>query len=73
MGEVRLYAPAPQTSYQDDGRPEDRLFAEVLRTSDDEDIRRKIEREERFDPDLWVVELEVDDDQFAALVIVTTP
>jgi hypothetical protein len=73
MGEIRLYAPAPQTSYPEEGRPDDRLFAEVLRTTDEDELTKKIGREEKFDPDLWVVELEIDDAQFLTLVSVTTP
>lgn len=72
LGEVTLYAPAPQTSYGEAG-PQERLFAEVLRTGDDEDVAKRIAREARFDPDLWVVELEVDDATFSRLVTVTTP
>ena len=72
LGEVRLYAPAPQTSY-DEARPDDRLFTEVARTTDDEEIAGRIEREARFDPDLWVVELEVGEEVFPELVPLTTP
>lgn len=72
MGEVRLYAPASQTSY-DEARPQERLFTEVLRTLDGEEAARRIGRELGFDPDLWVIELEVDEGTFAQLVPVTTP
>lgn len=72
LGEVRLFAPAPQTSY-DTERPADRQFVEVLRTTDEEALRQRIARELRFDPDLWVVEFEVDEATFADLVPVTTP
>ncbi len=72
LGEVALYAPAPQTSYEETG-PSERLFAEVLRTADEEAAAGRIAREVRFDPDLWVVELEVSDEVFARLVPVTTP
>ena len=72
LGEVRLYAPAPQASY-DEARPQERLFAEVLRTTDEDEVAKRIEREARFDPDLWVVELEVGDEAFAGLVAVTMP
>lgn len=72
LGEIGLYGPAPQTSY-DEARPDDRLFSELLRTSDEEAVRQRIDRELRFDPDIWVVELEVDEPLFAELVRVTTP
>lgn len=72
FGEGWLYAPAPQTSY-DSERPDERLFAEVLHTQDEEEIARRIEREMRFDPDLWVLELEVDAAQFSELISVSTP
>ena len=34
MGEAVLYGPAPQTGY-DDARPDDRLFVELLRTTEE--------------------------------------
>ena len=72
LGTIALYAPAAQTSY-DGARPRERLFTPVLDGADEEEVARRIERETRFDPDLWVVELEVDDRIFAELVAVTTP
>lgn len=72
LGEIRLYSPAPQTSY-DEARPGERLFAETLRSDDEDEVRQRIERELRFDPDLWVLELELGEDDFAQLVTVTTP
>lgn len=72
MGQTRLYGPAPQTSYED-AKPDQRLFVELLNSDDEQSIHDKIERELRFDPDIWVVELEVDDALFAELVNVTTP
>lgn len=71
-GESRLYMPAPQSSY-DESRPSDRLFVEVLHSGDEEEIAKRIEREQRFDPDIWVVELEVGEGTFEKLVSVTTP
>lgn len=70
LGETRLYGPAPQSAY-DEARPEQRQFSELLRTQDPDEIDDKINRETRFDPDLWVVELEVDDALLAELVPVT--
>lgn len=72
FGEIRLFAPAPQTSY-DAADPDERRFSEVLRTSDPDEVAARIDREARFDPDLWVVDLEVDEGVFAGLVPVTTP
>lgn len=54
---MTLYGPAPQTSY-DEARPEDRLFTRLLVDSDDEAVSARLERESRFDPDIWVVEIE---------------
>lgn len=58
LGEVTLYGPAPQAAY-DSERPDDRFFALVEKGSD-ETIDAHIQRELRFDPDIWVVELETD-------------
>lgn len=72
MGEVALYAPASQASY-DEARPQERLFTLVLQTGDESELAKRIERETRFDPDLWIVELEVSESGFSDLVAVTTP
>ncbi|MBZ9990435.1 DUF1491 family protein [Mesorhizobium sp. BH1-1-5] len=57
MGEVVLYGPAPQTSY-DSAKPDERFFG-VLGTSDDgSSFDARLEREKKFDPDIWVVEIE---------------
>lgn len=72
FGQVRLYLPAPQASY-DEARPSDRYFVEAANVADDLEVASRIEREMRFDPDLWVVELEVADETFSQLVTVMTP
>lgn len=56
LGETTLYGPASQTSY-DDARPDERLFAELLR-GEDAVITARLAKEQRFDPDIWVVEIE---------------
>jgi hypothetical protein len=56
-GRNDLYAPAPQMMF-DDARPSDRLFQKVAEGIDGAALRDRIEREVRFDPDLWVVALE---------------
>jgi hypothetical protein len=57
-GTRTLFAPAPQ-SLVDADDPRDRLFTEVTGLGDAPDaIERRLEREARFDSDLWVVEIE---------------
>lgn len=56
-GETILFGPASQTSYS--GEDADRRFTEIMRTADEEGISVRLEREIRFDPDVWVVELEI--------------
>lgn len=57
LGTCDLFAPAPQTAYdeEDDG---DRRFLRVVRDGDDNAVSERMQRETRFDPDLWLVELE---------------
>jgi hypothetical protein len=57
-GTETLYAPAPQ-SFFDDPAP-GRLFEIRLQEADGEAVDQAIAREIRFDPDCWVVEIEVD-------------
>lgn len=57
FGEVTLYGPAPQTSY-DDARPDRRLFSNLDAMLDEEAVTKRLEREKKFDPDIWVVEIE---------------
>jgi hypothetical protein len=59
-GRATLYAPAPQ-SFFDDGEQDGRLFEQRLDSNDPGEIDALIEREVRFDPDCWVVELEVEE------------
>lgn len=56
-GTVDLYAPAPQSAF-DESHPSDRLFRPVLEGATPEAVRSQIESETRFDPDVWVVEIE---------------
>ena len=57
LGEVTLYGPAPQVAYEE-GKPQERGFSEMLGPADDAAIEAKLEKERRFDPDLWVVEID---------------
>jgi hypothetical protein len=57
-GTADFYGPAPQTAFGDE--PTDRLFAPLMAQSPspEADVEAKIAREVRFDPDLWLVEVE---------------
>ncbi len=57
-GTASLYGPAPQLFLDDSG---ERLFAQVLHAVTPLDVEERVQREQRFDPDLWLVE--VDDRQ----------
>ena len=53
-----LYAPAPQTAY-DDSRPTERIFAPISPQPVPESVvEERLAKEIRFDPDVWIVEAE---------------
>jgi hypothetical protein len=54
---VDLYGPAPQSAFAD-GRPADRLFHLLMSRSERAQIDARLSDELKFDPDLWVVEVE---------------
>ncbi|NVO16050.1 MAG: DUF1491 family protein [Rhodoplanes sp.] len=58
-GTADLYGPAPQTAF-DEEKPFDRAFASVLADSPAPESAAEafIVRESRFDPDVWVIEIE---------------
>lgn len=68
LGEVELYVPAPQTSY-DTSKPEDRLFSR-LTGLDSDTIDARLARERRFDLDIWIVELEVAEGAIGELILI---
>lgn len=55
-GTADLYGPAPQ-SLMESGASE-RLFAPILLAQSPADVEARMAREMRFDPDLWLVEIE---------------
>lgn len=59
LGLETLYGPAPQSLLEDTARP-DRLFEARLRDAEAEAVEAMLARELRFDPDCWIVELEVE-------------
>lgn len=56
-GSFDLYGPAPQSLFMEDG-PADRLFSPLLSAAGKEALAQRIEQEVRFDPDLWLVDIE---------------
>ena len=57
-GTAMLYAPAPQTVY-DDSRPVERLFMPISKDPLPEpSVEERLQKEIRFDPDAWIVETE---------------
>jgi hypothetical protein len=67
-----LYGPSPQTAYETD-QPQDRLFALLQASASDTDIDAKLERETRFDSDLWIVELELGNAPAESFFEITKP
>jgi hypothetical protein len=57
-GTAMLYAPAPQSSY-DESRPVDRVFvASPPQAVEERNIEERLHKEIAFDPDVWIVETE---------------
>ena len=59
-GTGALFGPAPQSAF-DEAQPADRLFVVVAgrdTPAADADIEARLTKEIRFDPDLWVIEIE---------------
>jgi hypothetical protein len=59
-GTAMLYGPAPQAAF-DEEQPVERMFTAVLGREapvPEADIEARLTREIKFDPDLWIVEVE---------------
>ena len=56
-GTVDLYGQAPQSAFGEE-RPSDRLFYRILEGVDREASGARIASEMRFDPDLWLIDVE---------------
>ncbi len=56
-GHYDLYMPAPQSEY-DPERADERQFVLYMQSDDEQLINERLEKELRFDPDLWLVEIE---------------
>lgn len=58
-GKAELFGPAPQTVF-DEARPSDRAFMACFDTAPVDDARAedRIGEEMKYDPDMWVIEVE---------------
>ena len=58
-GTADLYGPAPQSAF-DEARPSERAFSPALKNPPvpEPEVESYLMRQLRFDPDLWIVEVE---------------
>ena len=56
-GNADLYGPAPQSAF-DEARPSERAFSLAVAEKPESDIEAYLAKQVRFDPDLWIVEVE---------------
>jgi hypothetical protein len=58
-GTAEVFGPAPQTAF-DEARPADRAFVRCLKVqpAPEADVESYLARQIKFDPDVWIVEVE---------------
>jgi hypothetical protein len=58
-GTAQVFGPAPQTAF-DEARPADRAFVRSLKNeaASEADAEAYLARQIKFDPDIWIVEVE---------------
>jgi len=58
-GTAEVFGPAPQTAF-DEARPSDRAFVRTLKAepASEADAEAYLARQLKFDPDIWIVEVE---------------
>lgn len=58
-GSADLYGPAPQSAFVD-ARPAERAFSRCMgaQPASEADVEAYLAREVRFDPDVWIIEVE---------------
>jgi hypothetical protein len=66
-GKVSLYTPAPTAGQEEETA--DRLFQRRFEQVEPEKVRERIAREVDFDPDLWVLSLELRSGDLGILVV----
>ena len=57
-GTAALYGPAPQTAFDDAGPAERAFVAVTPQPVPEADVEKRLEKEIKFDPDVWIVEIE---------------
>lgn len=55
-----LYTPAPQSFFADEAQTSERIFEQRYDHVTSLEIDELVQKEKRFDPDIWVVEIETD-------------
>ena len=56
-GAFDLYGPAPQSVFEEE-RPGDRLFSQIATRATEQETQARMEREVKFDADLWLIDIE---------------
>jgi hypothetical protein len=58
-GTAEVFGPAPQSTF-DEARPADRAFIHALKTqpASEADAEAYLARQVKFDPDIWIIEVE---------------
>ena len=72
LGQSSLFGPAPQSAY-DSARPDDRQFSALLADAETDAVEARLAKEQRFDSDIWVVELEPGSTPLEELLSLMTP
>jgi hypothetical protein len=72
LGQSSLFGPAPQSAY-DSARPDDRQFSALIADGETEAVEARLAKEQRFDSDIWVVELEPGSTPVEELLNLTPP
>ncbi|MEP0519680.1 MAG: DUF1491 family protein [Hyphomicrobiales bacterium] len=57
-GKVDLYGPAPQSLMTEEALHQDSRLFELLQSGGEAEIDTKLSREQEFDPDIWIIEIE---------------